>query len=472
MIMDRFCHSLQQLVASDSPGTTDAGSTGVGEAQAAEMLGDTLFWSRHSPVRRMHFHAFMLEVHRRIHTLKHQQLEQHGRNWHVDTRQSSDAVVQVGRQMGQLFPVLCLDEFQVADVADAVILSRLFGAMWREGLVLVATSNRAPAGLYEGGLNRDDFLPFIEALERRSRPLQLTGERDYRMHSRGDRAGRGDQGQASAMQGGDSGALLGTTGGAAADQDIEFPKSGLLLQRNASSQASLLQLVSSAAVRLGAEGKSAHSALASGVLDPAGVDWSNEAVPPRYLGDPTWGALCGIQIKGGRRAWVQLPDNRVGGPVQAPGAAVAHFEDLCGRALGAVDYAGIFSSASLLCLRGVPLLTEKRVDAARRFVTLVDEAYEAGVVLVLESDGSPGAILEDFRRGSEALGSSAAASDDTGSTVTADPAGSIVASAAAAEAGENELRFACARAVSRLTEMLRPEYLTSKRRAEARHRSR
>jgi len=123
----------------------------------------------------------MLEVHRRIHAAKQRQIQDDGRNWHVDTRASYDAVVLVGSELGQLFPVLCLDEFQVADVADAVILSRLFGAMWRQGCVLVTTSNRAPDGLYEGGLNRDDFLPFIEALSRRCRPHCLDGDRDFRI---------------------------------------------------------------------------------------------------------------------------------------------------------------------------------------------------------------------------------------------------------------------------------------------------
>ena len=183
MLMDRFAVHINSLLINTKKEHVGSVSS-PSDSQARETLEDARGpnpWSPTSPVRRIHFHAFMLEVHRRIHAAKQRQIQDDGRNWHVDTRASYDAVVLVGSELGQLFPVLCLDEFQVADVADAVILSRLFGAMWRQGCVLVTTSNRAPDGLYEGGLNRDDFLPFIEALSRRCRPHCLDGDRDFRI---------------------------------------------------------------------------------------------------------------------------------------------------------------------------------------------------------------------------------------------------------------------------------------------------
>ena len=74
-------------------------------------------------------------------------------------------MLQVADEITRSTKVLCLDEFFVTDVADAAILSRLFGRLWDNGLVLVATSNRAPDKLYENGLQRHLFLPFIARLK-------------------------------------------------------------------------------------------------------------------------------------------------------------------------------------------------------------------------------------------------------------------------------------------------------------------
>ena len=102
---------------------------------------------------------------------------------HVRLRSSSRAPDPLGRVAGDLLavaPVLALDELFVTDVADAVILARLFAGLWAGGLVLVATSNRPPQDLYKGGLQRDLFLPFIASLTQQSPPLDLASPVDYR----------------------------------------------------------------------------------------------------------------------------------------------------------------------------------------------------------------------------------------------------------------------------------------------------
>ncbi len=122
--------------------------------------------------RRVHFNDFMADVQDRIQ--KHRQARKEG------TVKEDDPIPPVARALADEAWVLCFDEFAVTDIADAMILSRLFSALFAGGVVLVATSNVAPQDLYRDGLNRQLFLPFIGLIERNTEVLALDSPKDYR----------------------------------------------------------------------------------------------------------------------------------------------------------------------------------------------------------------------------------------------------------------------------------------------------
>ncbi len=138
------------------------------------MLMDLFFEA--SPVerkRRAHFHEFMLDVHERIHAFR-QGIK---RGEHAD----EDPIRVVADELAEQAWLLCFDEFHVTDIADAMILGRLFTRLFERGVVMVATSNVAPDDLYKDGLNRALFVPFIHLLEARMDIVRLDARADFRL---------------------------------------------------------------------------------------------------------------------------------------------------------------------------------------------------------------------------------------------------------------------------------------------------
>ena len=267
---------------------------GVGRGKS--MLMDLFFETAPAPAkRRVHFHAFMQEAHRAIHAERRS--DRHGA--------ASDTIGAVARRVAGPGMLLCFDEFHVDDIADAMILGRLFEKLFARGVVAVATSNLHPRDLYAGGINRQLFLPFIAMLEDRLEIVAVDSGKDYRM------------------------AFLAETGLYHAPAD-ERARRAL--------DAAFARLVGDADV------------------EPAGIE-----VQGRVL--------------------------RV--PRQARHVARFSFEELCARPLGGADYLALARHFHTVVIDGVPVMTRRRRDEAKRFVALVDILYENRVGLLCSAEAGP-----------------------------------------------------------------------------------
>ncbi|RAK59687.1 cell division protein ZapE [Phenylobacterium hankyongense] len=129
--------------------------------------------------RRTHFHVFMGEVHRLIGEWRGGDAA--ARKARFGQHRGDDPIPPVADLVADAARLLCFDEFQVTDIADAMILGRLFEALFARGVTLVATSNRAPDDLYKDGINRQLFLPFIDLLKARLEVVTVAGGHDYRL---------------------------------------------------------------------------------------------------------------------------------------------------------------------------------------------------------------------------------------------------------------------------------------------------
>ena len=148
----------------DAAGVYLWGGVGRGKSMVMDLAFEEIAIE---PKRRVHFHAFMLETHHRLREARR--------------TEEGDPIQPVAEQIAEEARLLCFDEMQVTNPADAMILSRLFGNLLERGVKVVTTSNRPPHDLYLGGLNRELFIPFIELIERRMLVVEVNGPIDYRL---------------------------------------------------------------------------------------------------------------------------------------------------------------------------------------------------------------------------------------------------------------------------------------------------
>ena len=142
------------------------GDVGRGKSMLMDLFVSVI--EKQKKTRRVHFHAFMLDVHKRLHAFR----QLHG---------GDDLMPRLIAGLIDEVQLLCLDEMQVQDVTDAMILSRLFAGLMDGGVSVVFTSNRPPQGLYQGGLQREQFELFVALLKARMPIIELASPHDYRL---------------------------------------------------------------------------------------------------------------------------------------------------------------------------------------------------------------------------------------------------------------------------------------------------
>ncbi len=256
---------------------------GVGRGKT--WLMDLFF--EHLPVNRkvrVHFHRFMQRI--------HQDLRRQG--------QVRDPLPRIAAEWSRNCSVLCLDEFFVSDIADAMLLGGLLENLFRRGVTLVTTSNTAPQDLYRDGLQRAKFLPAIDLIERHTRVIELPGDTDYRLR------------------------IL--------EQSEIFhhpldPAADRVMTESFN--------------RIAAECELNHD-----------LDINGRNFHARRRGD---------------------------------GVIWFEFDELCGKPRGSADFIEIARSFNTVMLGAMPQLLEEDADAARRFITMVDEFYDRNVKLLISA---------------------------------------------------------------------------------------
>jgi protein AFG1 len=314
------------------------------------MLMDLFYSSLTVPKkRRVHFHSFMADVHLRVHELKKAELlaansvttetngERVRRLGKIDTNPANDPIKKVATSISEETSVLCFDEFQVTDVADALILRSILSTIFANGTVVVATSNRPTSDLYLGGLNRDYFVPAIEMLDRHCIGFDMNSEVDYRMVGS----------ESSGSGGGERDFINPELRG--------FPASNFFFHP----------------------------------ISATSGDLATDVLTRLLAGDVP--VSTSIPVLFNRSLTVNI---------SAPSKVVCSFDfpELCKTDLASSDFRSLAQTYTHVILRKVPTMNIADHNQARRFITLIDELYEAKVSLICEAEEEPGKLFSVRKR--------------------------------------------------------------------------
>ncbi|MDX1554981.1 MAG: cell division protein ZapE [Xanthomonadales bacterium] len=269
------------------------GSVGRGKTWLMDLFYESL------PIeakRRVHFHRFMQRVHGEL----------------AELGAMADPLPLIARRWSHGTRLLCLDEFFVSDIADAMLLSGLLEALFERGVTLVTTSNIPPDDLYRSGLQRAKFLPAIERLKAHCEVVQIGGDADYRLR---------------------------------------------ILERS----------------------ETYHQPLDDQAEAVLAVNYEQIA--------------CGSELGSG----LEVNGRMLHAKKRSDGVAWFDFSELCEGPRGAADYIELARAFNTVLISAVPVMTEKDWDAARRFITLVDEFYDRNVKLLMTAEAPIDALYTGDR---------------------------------------------------------------------------
>jgi cell division protein ZapE len=172
-LFNKLVSSLNRSTSLIKRGMYIWGDVGRGKSMLMDMFLDNLDTNKKN---RVHFYAFMANFHKSLNDW---------RKKHGSSEKSADPIPQIVKGLAKDYKVICFDELQVNNIADAMIVSRLFESMIKEGIYIFITSNRIPSDLYKDGLQRERFLPFIEVINNKLEVFELNNNKDYRMDNLG-----------------------------------------------------------------------------------------------------------------------------------------------------------------------------------------------------------------------------------------------------------------------------------------------
>ena len=402
--------------------TTEPRSQGVylhgGVGRGKTMLMDAFFATLPRRVkeraRRVHFHAFMAETHARLHALSDTttrvRFAPDGTFFNLETSNdfslkkkkagpghstrdpssdpSSDPLALVAARIVSESPLVCFDEVELSDIADALVFKRVFEKVFERGGALVATSNAAPEALYDGGINRAAFAPFAKELERRTRVVSLDAnevavavaepELSGLDHRRVNRAG-----EKSSRRAPTAGREFGFGEDPRGDDERrQFSDEGASPPPSVAAGARSVLVV---AGETDASSPSSRSEAQSDAMDGA-MDVLLETWRAATTGTET--RDVSIRVAAGRSLRVPAARGR---------GCRFSFRDLFGQEarLGVADYAALLARYDVVCVDTVvpTFAAEKDEDALRRFVNFVDVAYENKTLLVAATARAPEELL-------------------------------------------------------------------------------